>query len=110
MFGNPISYNLETTRRVWYPPSLASSHYAHTRLLTRTLKLDYLEGSEGGKKRGMNKKTKKTKAKTMDEIKLDFEKIDFGWEFYAAVVIEIALMLFCILGLAHLVANGFLTR
>jgi hypothetical protein len=58
----------------------------------------------------MNKKTKKTKAKTIDEIKLDFEKIDFGWEFFAAVALEIALMLFCILGLAHLVANGFLTR
>lgn len=58
----------------------------------------------------MNKKTKKTKAKTMDEIKLDFEKIDFGWEFYAALALEFALMLFCILGLAHLVDNGFLTR
>lgn len=58
----------------------------------------------------MNKKTKKPKAKNIDEIKLDFEKIDFGWEFFAAVALEIALMLFCILGLAHLVANGFLTR
>lgn len=58
----------------------------------------------------MNKKTKKTKAKTIDEIKLDFEKIDFGWEFFVAVALEIALMLFCIWGLAHLVANGFLTR
>jgi hypothetical protein len=58
----------------------------------------------------MNKKTKKTKAKTIDEIKLDFEKIDFGWEFYAAVALEIAIMLFAIVGMAHLVANGFLTR
>jgi hypothetical protein len=58
----------------------------------------------------MNKKTKKTKAKTIDEIKLDFEKIDFGWEFFAAVALEIAIMLFIIVGMAHLVANGFLTR
>jgi hypothetical protein len=58
----------------------------------------------------MNKKTKKTKAKTIDEIKLDFEKIDFGWEFFVAVALEIAIMLFIVAGLAHLVANGFLTR
>jgi hypothetical protein len=58
----------------------------------------------------MNKKTKKTKAETIDEIKLDFEKIDFGWEFFAAVAAEIILMLFIVAGLAHLVANGFLTR
>jgi hypothetical protein len=58
----------------------------------------------------MNKKTKKTKAKTIDEIKLDFEKIDFGWEFFAAVALEIAIMLFIVAGLAHLVATGFLTR
>jgi hypothetical protein len=58
----------------------------------------------------MNQKTKKPKAKTIDEIKLDFEKIDFGWEFYAAVVLEIAIMLFIIVGMANLVANGFLTR
>ena len=58
----------------------------------------------------MNKKTKKTKAKTIDEIKLDFEKIDFGWEFFVAVALEIALMLLIVAGMAHLVANGFLTR
>lgn len=58
----------------------------------------------------MNKKTKKPKAKTIDEIKLDFEKIDFGWEFFVAVALEIAIMIFIIVGLAHLVANGFLTR
>jgi hypothetical protein len=58
----------------------------------------------------MNKKTKKTKAKTIDEVKLDFEKIDFGWEFFAAVALEIAIMLFIVAGLAHLVATGFLTR